>query len=113
MKAAYKIFLAVVLAFTIWMVFKMDRQLINPELQGNAVVIESHRIVYSRWYSLVQCEGKTLQSFAYPTTGLPCTSVAYCQANWPFGVSYEVRDSEAVCCTDSDSEAIGECGRWI
>jgi hypothetical protein len=112
MKTAYKIFLAIIIIFTIIYVAHMGRKLINTDLTGNTAVVETHRLVYSRWFSYVQCGDQTLKSFGYPTTGLPCTSEAYCQDNWPSGVSYQVRDTKAVCCTEFSSIAFGECGQW-
>jgi len=112
MKTLYKIFLVSILALSVFYLFNMDRTFVNADLQQNAAVIESHRIVISRYYSVVQCGERSFKSFGYPTTGLPCTSTAYCQDFWPHGVSFQVRDTMAICCDDRLSEAIGECGQW-
>lgn len=90
----------------------MGRSVINSDLQ-NPVISESHRIYVTRYYSTVDCGVQMLKSFGYPTTGLPCTSTAYCQDFWPLGASYELRDTKAVCCNDASSEGFGECGQWV
>jgi hypothetical protein len=113
MRSIYIIFLAIIAIFAVLSLSGFSRTIKNDDLMGNAAVIESHRVIISRYYSQVSCFDQTMKSFGYPTTGLPCTSVEYCQDYWPAGVSYQVRDSKAVCCNDAGSEGFGECGQWV
>lgn len=100
MKKHYIIFLAIVALFTLMYLPKIGNGVYNPDLVKVLVVKE--------YYSIIECNGQTFESYGLPQTGVKCMSNDYCKENWPAGPSFQIRDKSGACCVYN-----GECGKFI
>lgn len=110
MKRLYKYFLILIVIVALIYSGNLAGQIKNEDLK-TSVVYEAQRIIISPYASITTCDGKPYKSYGFPTTNINCLSDQYCKDHWPDGVSYQIRDTRAVCCLAPG--ALGECGEFI
>lgn len=104
MKTAYKWFLIILVVFLVLNLPKVG-PLINVDLQGSVVKQSQHTIMGGYQQSQFNCDGKPFVGFGFMSNGYECNTDQDCKDFWPWGPSYQIRDSKGACCIDN-----GECG---